>query len=299
MYVTSHGILPQAVITLNMLRTSRINPKLSAATHIFKQYDFNRAPLAPPGTRTIAHETPGRKRTWAPHGQDGWYIGPALEHYRCYTVYITKTRSSRVVETVEFFPHRFKLQFPSSSELATQAAADLTHALLNPQPAGPFCQVGNEQEIALKRLSNIFGAAKLKRGKEQLTLQDEVENNAPQRVQTTVSPPRVTSQKQGTRFFYMANTTKNNKKLTNGAILIISKVLTHVMSSAAEAEIGAVFINAKEGAVLMTTLEELGHKHPPHQWKLTIPLLQGTSMGQSNKNAQKPWTCAFIESKIG
>jgi hypothetical protein len=32
-------ILPQAVITLNMLRTSRINPKLSAATHIFGQHD--------------------------------------------------------------------------------------------------------------------------------------------------------------------------------------------------------------------------------------------------------------------
>jgi hypothetical protein len=35
------------------------------------------------------------------------------------------------------------------------------------------------------------------------------------------------------------------------------------MSSAAEAEIGAVFINAKEGAVLRTTLEELGHPPPP------------------------------------
>jgi hypothetical protein len=46
-------------------------------------------------------------------------------------------------------------------------------------------------------------------------------------------------------------------------MLIISKVLKHVMSSAAEAEIGAVFINAKEGAVLRTTLEELVHKQPP------------------------------------
>jgi hypothetical protein len=45
---------PQAVTTLNMLRTSRINPKLSAATHIFGQYDFNGAPMAPPGTRIIA-----------------------------------------------------------------------------------------------------------------------------------------------------------------------------------------------------------------------------------------------------
>jgi hypothetical protein len=76
-------LLQQAVITLNMLRTSIINPKLSAATHIFVQCDFNRAPMAPPGTRIIAHETPSRRRTWAPHGQDGWYVGPALEHYQC------------------------------------------------------------------------------------------------------------------------------------------------------------------------------------------------------------------------
>jgi hypothetical protein len=46
-------------------------------------------------------------------------------------------------------------------------------------------------------------------------------------------------------FFYMGNTTKNDKKLTNGAILIVSKVLKHVMCTAAEAEIGAVFLNAK------------------------------------------------------
>jgi hypothetical protein len=47
-------------------------------------------------------------------------------------------------------------------------------------------------------------------------------------------------------FFYMGSNNKTDKKPTNGAILIISKVLKHVMSSAAEAEIGAVFINAKE-----------------------------------------------------
>jgi hypothetical protein len=153
-------LLPQAIITLNMLRTSRINPKLSAATHIFGQYDFNRAPMAPPETRIIAHETPSRRRTWAPHGQDGWYIGPALEHYRCHTVYITKTRGDRIVETVDFFPEKFTLPFPSAQDVATQAAADLTHALLHPQPAGPCCKVVNEQTIALKRLAKIFEGAK-------------------------------------------------------------------------------------------------------------------------------------------
>jgi hypothetical protein len=42
-------------------------------------------------------------------------------------------------------------------------------------------------------------------------------------------------------FFYMGSITNTNKKLTNGEILIISTVLKHVMSSAAEAEVGEVF----------------------------------------------------------
>jgi hypothetical protein len=187
-------ILPQAVITLNVLRTSLINPKLSAATHIFGHHDYNRAPMAPPGTRIISHETPARRQTLAPHGQDGWYTGPALEHYRCYSVYITKTRSSRIVETVEFFPHQFKIPFPSSRDLATQAATELTHALLNPQPAGPFFQVDDEQAVALRKLAAIFEASKPKKVNKQLTPQNEEEYDAPQRVHTTVSPPRVDTQ---------------------------------------------------------------------------------------------------------
>jgi hypothetical protein len=89
------------------------------------------------------------------------------------------------------FAEKFTLPFPSSHDLATKVAADLTHALLHPQPAGPFCQVGNEQAIALKRLASIFVSAKQQKTKKPLAPQDGIENNAPQRVQTTVSPPRV------------------------------------------------------------------------------------------------------------
>jgi hypothetical protein len=129
-------LLPQAILTLNMLRTSRINPKISAATHLNGQYEYNRAPITPPDTRIIAHETPNRRRTWAPHFQDGWYTGPALEHYRCYRVYINKTRSERVAETVDFFPTELKVAFPSSRDLESEAEKQLTYALVNPQPAG-------------------------------------------------------------------------------------------------------------------------------------------------------------------
>jgi hypothetical protein len=138
-------LLPQAVITLNMLRTSRINPKLSAATHIFGQYDFNRAPMAPAGTIIIAHETPSRRRTWAPHGQNGWYIGPALEHYRCYTVYITKTRGDRIVETL-FFPPKispYHFHHPKSWPLRPQRISRTPYYILNRQ--APFVRSATDK----------------------------------------------------------------------------------------------------------------------------------------------------------
>jgi hypothetical protein len=186
------NIITTSSHTLNMLRTSRVNPKLSASTHIDSQYDFNRAPMAPPCTRIIAHETPSRRRTWAPHGQYGWYIGPALEHYRCYTVYINKNRGERVVKTVGFFPENFKLPFPSTQELATKAATELTRAILHPQPAGPFCKVGDDQTLALKHLADIFkGATQSHKSRVVIPPAETVSDDAPPRVQNTVSPLRV------------------------------------------------------------------------------------------------------------
>jgi hypothetical protein len=90
-------------------------------------------------------------------------------------------------------------------------------------------------------------------------------------------------------FCYMGNATKHPKKLTNGAILIISKVQKHIMSSAAEAEIGAVFINAKEGAVLRTTLEKLGHKQPP----IPMETDNTTATGYSNGTIKQKHTKAM------
>ena len=81
-------LLPQAELTLNLLRASRLNPKLSAYAQLEGTFDFTRTPLAPPGTRVIIHENPTNRQTWAPHGTDGWYLGPALDHYQCYRVWV-------------------------------------------------------------------------------------------------------------------------------------------------------------------------------------------------------------------
>ena len=42
-------LLPQAELTLNLLRQSNANPRVSAHAHLFEPFDFNRFPLAPLG----------------------------------------------------------------------------------------------------------------------------------------------------------------------------------------------------------------------------------------------------------
>ena len=64
-------LIPHATLTLNLLRPSRLNPRLSAEAQLNGDFDFNRIPLAPPGTQVIVHKTPNNRRTWAPHGVDG------------------------------------------------------------------------------------------------------------------------------------------------------------------------------------------------------------------------------------
>ena len=50
--------------------------------------------------------------------------------------------------------------------------------------------------------------------------------------------------------------------INNGAVLNISQIIKAVMSSAAEAELGALFINAKTAVSIRQTLEEMGHPQP-------------------------------------
>jgi hypothetical protein len=50
--------LSQAEITLNLLRTSRLHPQISAAAHYHGLVDYNKTAFAPPGCKIAAHEKP-------------------------------------------------------------------------------------------------------------------------------------------------------------------------------------------------------------------------------------------------
>jgi hypothetical protein len=149
-------LLPQAEITLNLLRTSRLHPQLSAAAHFHGLVDYNKTAFAPPGCKLIAHEKPGKRRTWAPHGQHGYLFGPAMHHYRCQNVYITTTASERIVDTLELFPHDYQIPQLSSTDRLIMAEKDMVDALQNPHPGLPFARIGDDTISALAELATIF-----------------------------------------------------------------------------------------------------------------------------------------------
>ena len=69
----------------------------------------------------------------------------------------------------------------------------------------------------------------------------------------------------------------------NRAILRISQIIKAVMSSTAEAEIGALYINCKEAIPAQHTLEFLGHKQPPTPMQTD----NTTALGVVNNNVMK------------
>ena len=100
-------LLPQTILALNLLRSSRIHPSLLAHASTFGNFDYNRTPLAPPGTQVVAHSSADSRTTFGPHGRIGWYIGPSLEHYRYYKIYFPDTFQKCDVLKVDFSHKRF------------------------------------------------------------------------------------------------------------------------------------------------------------------------------------------------
>jgi hypothetical protein len=77
-----------------------------------------------------------------------------------------------------------------------------------------------------------------------------------------LSAPKARSRAGG--YFFLGSMPKDNLPIKlNGWILVTCTILKLVAASAAEAELGALFLNAQQGKVIRLILTELGHPQPP------------------------------------
>ena len=149
-------LIVQATDTLNLLRQSSLHLQFLVYAHLNGPFDFNRTPLSPPGIKVLINEKIQVRRSWSTYGVDGWYLGPAKEHYRCYWVYCSKTGTERISDTVEFLPTEIPMPATALIDIVIRAAHELTHALLHPFPATPLSPFGDTQQQTLKALADIF-----------------------------------------------------------------------------------------------------------------------------------------------
>jgi hypothetical protein len=118
--------------------------------------DYNKTAFAPPGCKIIAHEKPAKRRTWAPHGQHGYSLGPTMHHYQFQNVYISPRASDRIVDTLDFPPLNSPMPQLSSTYRLIMDAKDMPNALKHPHPEVPFAHVGDDTITALTQLAEIF-----------------------------------------------------------------------------------------------------------------------------------------------
>jgi hypothetical protein len=84
--------------------------------------------------------------------------------------------------------------------------------------------------------------------------------------------------------YFLGDVPTNNKPIQlNGAIYVLCGILKFVVASAADTELGSLFLNCKEGKILRLVLQELGH----HQQPTPIHCDNATAAGIANDTVKK------------
>ena len=197
-------LITQSILTLNMLRPSRTNPNISAHTFLFGEFDFLSTPLAPPGSKVVAHIKPTARNSWDLNGSIGYYVGPAQLHYRCVTCYFPRTRSERICDTVKFISNVIPFPKTTIDDYLRQAATDIIHILEKPPSTTyPTLTAGDPVRNALHDLATQIGRAQTIESTSDTTPSTTSKpstfeiDSAPPRVVQDTAPPRV--QLEGTR----------------------------------------------------------------------------------------------------
>ena len=105
-----------------MLRRSQSNPEISSDEQVYGIQFFQQTPLAPLGFKVQIHEKHHKGLTFASHSVDGWYLGPAVHHYRCYNCYNIDTGRETTSDIIAFLPAFMKIPNYSTRDMAIYAA---------------------------------------------------------------------------------------------------------------------------------------------------------------------------------
>jgi hypothetical protein len=121
--------LSQVELTLNLIHLSHCNPLISANHKLYGPFDFNKMPLAPLGTKALVYNDPATRTSCAPHATDGFYVGPATDHYCCLRFYIPATQHFHFSDTWPLYPSHRQVPTTLEHNITLLAGANLQQQL--------------------------------------------------------------------------------------------------------------------------------------------------------------------------
>ena len=98
-------LLPQTKIILNLLPESNATPTVSAYTHMYGNFDYNRISLAPMSCPCHIHVKLNDRTAWNCHAQKGYYLFTPGNHHYTHNMFTKDTETKRLSDTVDFL-HR-------------------------------------------------------------------------------------------------------------------------------------------------------------------------------------------------
>ncbi len=137
-----------------MLCFSCRSPKISANQEVYGAFDFNKTPLALLGTKALIYNNPTSQASWAPHATDGYYVGPAPNHYQSLRFYIPATCRFSFSNTWRLYPTHCQILIASQHDLSILAATDLLTVLSGTLPTSATAKAKHVN--AIRQLTSIL-----------------------------------------------------------------------------------------------------------------------------------------------
>ena len=101
--------MAQTELTINLLRQANLNPRMSAWEYYNGAFDYSATPLGPLSFKIMIHNTSNKRKSWDQRGQEGFSVGPDLQHYRCIQEIDRKAKALIITDTAEYL-HRYLTQ---------------------------------------------------------------------------------------------------------------------------------------------------------------------------------------------
>ena len=123
-------LIRQCQDSLNVLRTSRGNSRVSAFHVLEVPHDFNQMPFAPPVTRDKIFNPQETRSPWGPCVRNAGYIIPAYNYYQCWELYVPSTGVVRTSGQAKCYPTHYDMPTYNPMNESKHLEFNLTQSVL-------------------------------------------------------------------------------------------------------------------------------------------------------------------------